>query len=640
MLPDAGCAGEGDSDVQAPLVRNQLRKILTSRGFVQSARMRQFLELVVENSLTGNTPLKETMIGIRVFGRAPDYDSSLDPIVRVEARRLRQKLQHYYESEGAGDPVVIGLPKGGYTPDFQMGTVGILLPPEAPEAALQSDPAPPVITTALPARRPSIWLRYVSAVAALCGLAALSMWIAGSRPERPISSLSVLPLANLSGDPGQDYLADGMTDELIGSLARIPSLRVISRTSAMQYKGVLRPLPQIAKELHVEAIVEGTVTRSGREVRITAQLIDGKTDRHLWSADYNRSVDDLLEVQGEVARAIANQVSRTLSPDASSQFRADVDIAPEAYDAYLKGRYFWNKRTEEGLRTSIDFFHQALAKAPDYSLAWAGLADSYLLLGENWVRPPGESFAKARDAADRALKLNDFLGEAHAARAALAQDQGNWSQAEREFRRALRLTPGYATAHQWYAEGLAAHGRFTEALAEIQHARRLDPLSLIINVQVGYIDYQARLYDDAISELRAAIQMDPQFFFAHADLGQAYTQKGLYVEALAELQKAADLSNGDPGEILWLARAEALAGQRRQALRTSRSLEEAFQEGRVPANCMALLDLALGAPDRAVHRLQDACSAHKIGPIAGPEFDPLRTDPRTAAVMEGCRAGD
>ncbi|MGH9652725.1 MAG: tetratricopeptide repeat protein [Bryobacteraceae bacterium] len=617
-----------DSPQREAQIRAQLARVLASPGFVNSARMCQFLRFAVEASLSGKESLKETVIGVEVFSRAPGYDSSIEPIVRVEARRLRDKLQQYYALQGANDEVIITLPKGGYTPEFE------IRPASQAEAG-----SSPVAATA-PISRPGRWLFPVLGIAAiLAGAATVPLWVRRnpSPPARSrINSIAVLPLANLSGDPAQDYLADGMTDELITKLANISALRVISRTSAMRYKGVSKPLPEIAKELTVDALVEGSVTRSGRHVRITAQLIDGKTDRYLWSNDYSGSMGNILAVENEVARAIAKQVTRTLSANEQSRFRAEANIPPEAYDAYLKGRYFWNKRTEDGLRTSIGYFNQALAKAPTYALAWAGLADSYLLLGENWVRPPGESFAKARKAADKALQLDDDLGEAHATRAALDADLGHWDQAEPEFRRALALSPGYATAYQWYAEELAAHGRTREALEQIRRAQELDPLSLIVNVQVGYILFLARRYDDAIAQFRAALQMNPQFFFAHADLGQAYEQKRMYPEAISELQKAADLTNHGPGEMMWLARAWALGGKREEALRARAALEKDFAQGRIPASCMALLDLALGDRERAVWRLEAACSAHVPQPLSGPEFDPLRADPRIDALLTRC----
>ena len=664
-------------DLQGAVIRAQLGRVLASPGFVHSARMRQFLELVVENSLSGGGPLKETVIGVRVFGRAPDYDSSVEPIVRVEARRLRQKLQQYYEREGATDPIIIHLPKGGYTPEFEIrvepvgqasGPVSSQVvnlqgqdsgpglpradlrepsPAPAPSTDLQ-EPSPGPVLLENERARPG-GLSYI--IAALCCLVALSIWIIRDRPSRlsagpapasrPIASIAVLPLANLSGDPAQDYLADGMTDELIGSLAKIPSLRVISRTSAMQYKGARKALPQIARELHVDAVVEGSITQSGGQVRITAQLIEAKQDRHLWSEDYQRPIGDMLTVESEVAHSIATQVRLTLSNSDESQLRRDTHVAPGAWDAYLKGRYFWNKRSEEALRKSIDYFREAVDKEPGFAPAWAGLADSWLLLGESWLRPNTEAFAEAQTAVDEALALDDNLGEAHASRAALEADRGQWEAAEKEFRRALELSPGYATAHQWYAEGLAAHGRTGEALKEIRRAVDLDPLSLTVNVQVGYILFLARRYDEAITQLRAAIDLDPYFWMAHADLGHAYEQKRMYPEAIQELRKSADLTHESPGSMLWLAHAWALAGRQQDARRVRTAIEKSYEQGHIDASPMALLDIALGERDQALTRLQRACSAHErvvLSPT--PVYDPLRADPRIAAVLAGCGTVD
>lgn len=619
--------------------------------------MCQFLRFVVENSLSGKDPAKEILIGVEVFSRAPNYDPGVDPIVRVEARRLRDKLTQYYQCKGAEDSVVIGLPKGGYMPVFEIRAAA---PPEPLTEIGDSGRGPCVVPT--PIANPRRLFRASGLAATLLGLAALLFWNghtivrsaniaerelgSGLSPagadigtlSRPIASIAILPLANFSGDPGQDYLAGGMTDELITRLTKIASLRVISQTSAMQYKGSHKALPEIAKELGVDAIVEGSVTQSRRRLRVTAQLIDGKAGRYLWAQDYERSTGDILAVESEVARTIASQIKLTLSSREQSQLRAQADITPEAYDAYLKGRYFWDKRTGNGLSKSIGYFRQVVAENPRYAPAWAGLADSYLLLGEFRLRPRQEAFPEAEQAVDKALELDDELGEAHASRAALETDQGHWKAAEAEFRRALQLSPGYATAHQWYAEGLAAHGHPGEALAEIRRAAEIDPLSLTVNVQVGYILFMARRYDEAITQLRKAIEMDPYFYLAHADLGAAYEQKRMFPEAIAELQKSADLTNHSPGQMLWLAHARALAGQKAEARRIRTNLEKSLQQGYISPLPMALFDLALGERDHALARLEAACSVHALESVSPtPLYDPLRADPKIAAVLTACR---
>lgn len=602
--------------------------------------MRQFLQFVTEAALSGNQTLKETTIGVEVFSRAPAYDSSVDPIVRVEARRLREKLQQYYDRDGRNDQIVVYLPKGGYTPSFEFRVAAV-----APAGGASS----PVAELA-PAKSPVYSYFAWIVVAGLCAAAASIVWIPaahrpvapvavnpGAGPAPPSSSIAVLPLANLSGDPAQDYLADGMTDELITWFVKFSSLRVISRTSAMQYKGVRKTIPEIARELGVDAILEGSVTRSGREVRVMAQLIDGKTGRYLWAEDYRGKADDALGIESDVARKVVSGVRLALPGREESALRRQTDVAPEAWDTYLKGRYYWNKRTGDGLWKAIGFFKQAVAIAPGYAPAWAGLADTWLLIGETRLRPRAEAFAEARQAADQALKLDDELGEAHASRAALESDRGDWEGAEVEFRRALQLSPGYATAHQWYAEGLAVHGRIEEALAEIRRAREFDPLSLVVNVQAGYILFLARRYDDAIAQLRMAADMDPAFGMAHSDLGHAYEQKRMYPEAVAELQKAADLANRAPTQMMWLAHALALAGRKTEARRLRSTLEQPLAEGALEAPSMAVLDLALGEPDRALARLKSACAANLVEPLSPtPVFDPLRADARIAAVLARC----
>jgi TolB-like protein/tetratricopeptide (TPR) repeat protein len=621
------------SPEEIALIRDQLDKILASPSFVNSARMRQFLRLVVERTLAGRRDsLKESVIGTEVFERSPDYDPSVEPVVRVEARRLRAKLQEYYEGEGIHDPVVISLPKGGYAPAFEFRPGAPVAPPAAPPVAL---PAPP------PPARHGRWIAGIAAV--LTGAAALLVWVAlkpaSKMSSQPITSIAVLPFTNLSGDPAQDYLSDGMTEELIGRLAKIASLRVISRTSVMQYKGVRKPLPVIARELNVDGIVEGTFTRSGTEIRITAQLIDGKRDRHLWAEDYRRPVDDILAVQGLVARMIASGIQLTLTRGEESKLAHQSSVTPEAYDAYLEGRYFWNKRTESGLLKAVDYFKQSAAASPHYAPAYGGLADSYLLLGEFQFQDRQEAFSKARIAVDKALELDHDFGEARASRAALLADSGTWYEAEAEYHQALQLSPGYATAHQWFAEGLANQGRTEEALVEINRARELDPLSLPVNVQVGYILFLARRFDESIAQFRKVLEMDPNFLLAHGDLGLAYEHQGMYVEAIAEHKKVVEQTDQPPERVAWLAQAYAMAGQRVEARRIQAKLEQPYREGHLPADVMAAVDVALGDRDRALGRLEQACSAHTPDRHAAmPMFDSLRTDPRMAAAL-ACAPG-
>src|SRR5712691_2752197 len=400
-----------------------------------------------------------------------------------------------------------------------------------------------------------------------------------SRKASPgrIRAVAVLPLEDLSGDQVRDYFAYGMTEALITNLAKIGALRVISRTSVMQYRGVRRPLPEIARELNVDAVVEGSVLRSGNRVRITAQLIHAATDQHLWAESYERDLRDVLSLQSEVARAIANEIQIKLTPQDHARLASIRSVDPEAYHLYLKGRFYWNKRTEESLKKGIEYFHQAIDLDPNYALAYAGLADCYGLLGWDLFGslPPREALPIAKAAAKKALEIDDNLSEAHNSLAwtKLVFDW-DWSGAESEFKRAIELNPGYAVAHHWYAECLAGMERYDEALAEIKRAQESDPLSLIISAVVGWILYFDRQYDQAIVQFQKALELDPNFWVAHWCLGQPYEQKAMFAEAVAEFQKAIDLSAGSPLALAALGHAYAVSGKTTEAQRVLNELKE------------------------------------------------------------------
>src|SRR5271155_1980359 len=398
----------------------------------------------------------------------------------------------------------------GVAPDASASTPSCSLPTPVPsligrETELEqvSDPRaglvvlPDARTSPKRPLRPLAW-RLFGFGLALVLVAALS-WILYSRYQASpkIRSLAVLPLESLSGDASQDYFADGMTDELITDLGQISALRVISRTSIMTYKHAHKLLPEIARELNVDAVVEGTVLRSGEQVRITAQLIQAPDDKHLWAESYEGNLRDTLALQKEVARNIAEQIRIEVTPREQAALKSVKAIDPEAYEAYLKGRFFWNKRTADGLKKAVDYFNQAIAKAPNYAAAYSGLADTYALLGD-WqyaVMTPKEAMPRAKAAAMKALELDDSLGEAHASLAfCLDGFDWNFEAADREFRRAIELNPGYATAHHWYAWHLSLLGRNTEALAEMRKAENLDPLSLIINSDLAELLLIARSY--------------------------------------------------------------------------------------------------------------------------------------------------
>jgi TolB-like protein/DNA-binding winged helix-turn-helix (wHTH) protein/Flp pilus assembly protein TadD len=480
---------------------------------------------------------------------------------------------------------------------------------------------------------PSVAWRIAGSVVLLL-LVILTAWTFRSRNRRSpvIRSLAVLPLESLSGDASQDYFADGMTDELITDLGQISALRVISRTSVMSYKRARKPLPQIARELGVDAVVEGAVLRSGERVRITAQLIQAPDDKDLWSQSYEGDLRDTLALQNRVARAIAEQIRITLKPQEQAALKNIKVVNPEAYVSYLKGRYFWNKRTADGLKAAVAYFNQAVDEDPNYARAYSGLADTYALLGD-WqyaVMTPKEALPKAKGAATRALELDSTLGEAHNS-LAFCLDGFDWDfeSAEKEFRRAIELNPGYATAHHWYAWHLSLVGRNSEAIPEMKKAQNLDPLSLIINADLAELLLIAHFYDESIQQSRKTIEMDPNFGLAHNQLAQAYLQKQMYAGAIEELRKAIQLSGGSPTCTANLARAYAASGKRNEALQLLSDLKKSSHPGYSHASEIAVIYAALGDKNQAMTWLENGYEERfNPGVLMRPGFDPLRPDAR------------
>ena len=504
-----------------------LEAILSSNTFRDSEILKRFLRYSVEHTLRGEQDeLKEYRLGLEVFDRASDFDPRLDPVVRMTARRLRNKLEEYYEGEGTKQPIRIHVPKGGYGATFLL-------------AVIQSSPQK---SEGLSPRR-LIAIATVAALLSVIMLAGLRRWTTPApSPARRIHSVAVLPFQNLSGDASQEYLADGLTEALVTELAQVRELRVISRTSVMTYKGTAKRLPEIARELNVDAVVEGSLARTGDDVSVTAQLIEAQTDTHIWAQTYGTARGNLPEIQNRVAQTIVQQVGVNLTPAEQGRLKTVHVVGPEAHDAYLPGRHYWNKRTADGFTKAVEYFQRAIQKDPQYAPAYAGLADCYVLLAEYTLRPSAEVLPKARDAAVKALELDEGLAEAHASLAAVKVDYDwDWKSAEQELRRAVDLNPGYATAHQWYAELLSEEGRSDEAIAEIKRALDLDPLSLIVNAMYGRVLEFGGSADQAMTQLRKTLELDPDFSIAHYDLAKAYLTKGDIAHATTEFQVAARL---------------------------------------------------------------------------------------------------
>ena len=548
-----------------------------------------------------------------------DFEHSLNAAVK----RLRAAL-----NDSADQPRYIEtLARRGYR--FVAPVGGTLVVRESEEAVL-----PP----ASQARDSRLWLWLVvlSGVFFL-GLAGLGWRLWRNRPAThtlpPVRSLAVLPLQNLSGDPSQEYLADGMTEELIGRLANIHGLRVISRTSAMHFKKTQLSAPEIARTLGVDAIVEGSVIREGSQVRVHAQLIRGASDEHIWAGEYQREYRSLLALQEEVARTIAERIEISLTPQERRTLASTQPVDPEAYEDYLKGRYYFNQRTIDALNKSIGFYQQAIARKPDYALTYSGLADAYAMLGFRGGFPSKDALSRAKAAALKAIELDDTLAEPHASRAFIAETQEwDWATAEREYKRALELNPGDARARNWYAGYLMYVGRFEEGIAEAKRARDLDPLSLPVNNALAGRLLVAGRADEALAQVQQTLEIDPHFAPAHQTLGWVYLNMRKRQEAIQEFQQALQLSGTDDKDIkLDLGFAYAATGNREEARKILGELKTLHDQGLIPSGSVAVLYGALGELDAAFAWLEKAYQERDPQLTylkVGRRFEPLHHDAR------------
>lgn len=506
--------------------------------------------------------------------------------------------------------------------------------------AMPSAVISPSITRAAKARQKAVQCVTYGATAVLVlALALIGLNVGGWRGRMfgstappPIRSLAVLPLTNLSADPQQVYFADGVTEELVNALSRISALRVISRTSAMQYEGTHKPLSQIASELHVDAVIEGTVQRSDGDVKISVSLVDTRSDRSLWGHSYDGNLRDVLSLQGQVAQAIATEIQVKLTPQESASFEKNRTVNPQAYEAYMRGRYFWNKRTPGELKKAIGEFKKAIDLDPNYSLAWAGLADGYSLLSDYDEQPPREAIPQAKATAQKALELDDSLGEPRATLANIewAYDW-NASAAETDYQHAIALSPNYASAHQWYGMYLCNRSRFDEGIAELERAKALDPLSLVIEVNLGRCRYYGHRYDQAVELLKSLEQREPDYWIVHAILGQTYLAMGRLDNAIRELERARALSPDSPRNLGVLGDAYGRAGRRGDALMLARDLTALSRKRYIPAIYSAMIYMGMGESAQAMALLEKAYADRSSWMIllnTEPEFDPLRSDPR------------
>ncbi len=512
------------------------------------------------------------------------------------------------------------------------------------ERMLEPPSAPPVSTGAPSERSKSVlWRRASVPAVAVAGLiaAAFIFNVAGvrsrvfARSASPIRSIVVLPLENLSADPNQEYFVDGMTDALITALAQVSSLRVISRTSAMHYKGSHQTLPTIARELNVDAVVEGTVMRSGDRVRITAQLLDARTDRHLWARAYDREVSEIMSLQQDVADNIFQEIQAKLTPEENLRASRKRQVDPEAYDDYLRGLYFWHKFTAAGMTRAAEYFEKSVQKDPSYALGYAWLANAYGMLAE-FVGPPSDFMPKSKEATEKAVQLDDNLAEAHDSLANIKYYYDrDWAGADREFQRALQLNPGNALIHGGYARYLDAMGRFEEASRQHEITRELDPLILIGFYIRGDHFLFLRQYDKAIAEFRAALDLDHNFFIAHKGLAKAYKSKGMEKESISEWEQV-DVLEGESDQAEATKIAYARGGYKGVLKAWLKAVEhQRAAGGYIDYSKEASIQAQLGNKDLALQALEKAFAEGEDMTFLNvePEWDPIRSDPRFQDIL-------
>jgi TolB-like protein/Flp pilus assembly protein TadD/predicted Ser/Thr protein kinase len=455
-----------------------------------------------------------------------------------------------------------------------------------------------------------------------------------------IDSVAVLPFVNASADPNTEYLSDGITESLINSLSQLPHLKVMSRDSAFMFKGKETDAQTVGQKLGVRAVLKGRVMQHGDDLQISAELVDARDNSHIWGQQYSRRPADIFALQTDLAKEMTSMLRMRLTGDDEKRMAKSYTANPEAYQDYLRGRYWWNKTSKEGFDRAIEYYQQALAKDPNYALAYAGLADCYSFLSILSVVPPKEAYPKAKEAALRALEIDDTLAEAHSSLAYIeAVNDWDWSGAEREFKRAIELNPNYAGSHQGYGIALALTGRLSEAMAEEKRALQLDPLSVLSNGSVALTLYEARQYDQAIEQERKTLDLDANYLIARIGLGLAYVQESMHQESIAELEKAVAVSGGNASALSNLGYAYAMAGRKAEAQKVLDKINELSKEGYVPAGAKARIYAGLGDKDKVFQWLETAYSERSIaGTLPGmikvdPVFDSLHSDPRFTDLL-------
>jgi serine/threonine-protein kinase len=549
--------------------------------------MARFLRLAVERSLAGKPDdLKEYAIGLEVFDRPASYDPRVDPIVRVEARRLRAKLQAYYDTDGRADTVRFEFHPGSYAPEFRF-----------------AGDAPP-----------------------------------GSARPGSTQGIAVLPFANLSPNPDDSYFSDGLTEELIHALTKFSGIRVVAWTSAMRMRGAEQDFAEVRRQLNVAHALTGSVRIAGPKLRVRAQFIDTATGVYLWSETFERQIEDVFAIQEEIAQAIVRTLHVQLAHGTESAVAARARTSVNAYELYLKGRYHLHRRTPDEMRRALQYFEAAVRVDPYSAVAWAGVADAYALLTDYSILPPGEGVPKAKTAAGTALELDSGLADAYPALAwARSWHDWQWTDAEALYRRGIALNPGYSELHHWLGmDLLGVVGRLDEAVAEVDLALDLDPLSSIIHDSRALLSIFRHEYHDAIASGRRIVEADPAFYKSYTTMGRAWSLLGNYGEAIALLEKGRELA-GDMNNILAaLGEVRARSGDRDAARRALDQLTARSASAYVPANCFAILHLGLGEREAALDWIERGCDRRDLPLVScnvHPLYDELRGEARFQNVL-------
>jgi TolB-like protein/DNA-binding winged helix-turn-helix (wHTH) protein/Tfp pilus assembly protein PilF len=580
----------------------------------------------------------------------PKYElmQKLWPNTFVEEVSLAQNISQLRKALGdsAGEGQMIQtVAKRGYRFAAPVRVVTAGQPSNATillEGSSYESPVPEHSRRLLPEPAPARWKAVTAAAAAALVIVTVSYLVfsvrIGKATATPaVRSIAVLPLANLSTDPAQEFFADGMTDDLITELARIHALRVISRTSVMQYKGTRKTLPQIARELNVDALVEGTISQRNGQIHITTQLVRANPEQHIWAESYERPREQAQNLQSEIVREIAGALKTSMTPEEQAWMRKSRTTNPEANLLYLKGRYFWNKRTREGVREGEKYFQQAITKDGDFAQAYVGLAGVYVFEGGWGMEPATVVVPRAEAAAQKAIALDSENAAAHATLGLIAMNyEWDWGKAEREYKLALRLNPNDSVAHHWYAEYLGAQGRLDEGLAEMGRAQQLDPLSLMIATDEGKLLYFCRRYDQAIEQLRKTLEMDPGFVQASYWLVRAYSKNGMRREAGVALEAIRQMEGDNADYWLNVSMAKAMAGRREEATDAAAKVKLNAANPPDPAMILAL-QIARGDKNEAFTWMEKCYATHSTAMTSlkvNPDYDNLRSDPRFTTYLE------